>query len=309
MKKILKALAAVCGIFAAGAASAAGSVDTVGASAELMASNLPAIIDMISAGAYVGGVIAFLKFLSLLKQHGDARSGGRLGLAFTWAGVSTLLLALPSYASMMVESFALAEAALPSFGASGSVEGKDLSTVAQSLGASMPGVKLLVSAAGMFAGLWLLIRSISLLPQVTEGRVPAMKPIWYLISGTALWALLPFLDVITGTVGAGASGSNVLAAGFAASQGIATPGGGSQFDETVRACLTIIQVVGLVAFVRGGLLLKTIGDGKSEEMGRAITHLLGGAACINITWAVAVLAKTIGAKGPICRAVAVACGL
>jgi intracellular multiplication protein IcmC len=309
MDKFLKGFLGLAGVLAAGAASAAGGVDTVGASAEQMAGNLPAIVDLISAGAYVGGVAAFLKCLALLKEHGDARHGARVGLAFVWGAVSTLLLALPGFASMMVESFALAEAALPSYGASSAVEGKDLATMAQSLAGSAPGIKLLVSAFGMVAGLWLLVRAVSLLPQVSEGRVLPSKPIWYLISGTALWSLLPFLDVITGTMGAGASGSNILASGFAATQGLATPGGGEQFDATIKACLTIIQLVGLVAFVRGGLLLKSIGDGKSDEMGRALTHLLGGAACINITWAVSTLATTLGMRAAVCKAVAAACGL
>ena len=61
-----------------------------------------------------------------------------------------------------------------------------------------------------------------------------------------------------------------------------------------------VQLLGVIAFVRGLLILKSIGENKDGALGRAMTHIFGGAAAMNISWAITMLANSIGAHDQIC---------
>jgi intracellular multiplication protein IcmC len=56
-----------------------------------------------------------------------------------------------------------------------------------------------------------------------------------------------------------------------------------------------MQVIGVVAFIRGLLILKELGGGRSQAtMGKALSHLIGGILCINLYNAIQVLETTVG---------------
>lgn len=311
MNKFLKTFWGLAGLLAAGAASAAGaSVDSVGGAAENVASNLPAVLDVMTAFAYIFAVWAGLKALQLLLAHGSGHhrhGGGSLFPVVGWLIAMTLLFALPGFVEMTASSMGLQSGALPDFGLSSTTPGQDLATMAISLSGSMPGLKKLIAGFAAVAGAFLLIRAALLTPLVSEGRLPPGRVGWMAVSGALLWCVPQFLDLASGTMGMGRT-SNILAAGFAESLGI-SPAGSGDFGQTVVAIFTILQVVGFVAVVRGGLMLKTLGEAGESHFGKAMTHIFAGSACANMPLVVKILSTSIGANAVICGGqLAVLCG-
>lgn len=62
------------------------------------------------------------------------------------------------------------------------------------------------------------------------------------------------------------------------------------------AIVKFIQFVGFLAFVRGWLILKAVGDGGGQDasMGKAITHIFGGTMAINIVATTNIISDTFG---------------
>ena len=127
------------------------------------------------------------------------------------------------------------------------------------------------------------------LAHVEQGREEAKKPMFMYLAAVGLWSLSTTMSTISSTMGAsGGLGQSTspLAAGLAAGSG------GSA--AVIGAVLTFVQLVGLIAFIRGVWLLKAHGENKDGALGKALTHLFGGAAAMNISWTVGVLASTFG---------------
>lgn len=69
------------------------------------------------------------------------------------------------------------------------------------------------------------------------------------------------------------------------------------FDELGQVLVNLVQFVGLVAFVRGLLILQRVGSnqgGQQQTFGKAVTHLLGGALAMNIMGFMNIIATTLG---------------
>ena len=87
---------------------------------------------------------------------------------------------------------------------------------------------------------------------------------------TAVFASLPSILSAAGEslFGAGAS---------AASVGLGYGGRSASYEELLRAVLIIVNIVGLIAFLRGALLLRSAADGQAGATpGKAFMHMLGG---------------------------------
>jgi intracellular multiplication protein IcmC len=68
-----------------------------------------------------------------------------------------------------------------------------------------------------------------------------------------------------------------------------------QYTVFINACYSIVQLIGLIALVRGLLILKKVGSGRSQEtLGKALAHLMGGVLCINIYSTLQMLEATVG---------------
>ena len=70
------------------------------------------------------------------------------------------------------------------------------------------------------------------------------------------------------------------------------PGLGSVTKEGLTGVLWFVRLVGYIAFIRGWLLLNQAGQGKDGSIGRALTHLGGGVAAINIDITATILMNT-----------------
>lgn len=285
-------------------------VDSMGAAADQLRGNLldgkASILDLIAGVAYLAGSLFGVKAAVQLRDNTENPQQTRLSKPLTSMAVSGILLGLPSFTGMFGESMGVLTkgdtlaTALGSFGSWGTTpqgsipQGDSLDKVAEAFAASIPSMNHLISVGAAVAGLFLMLRAVFMLPQLEQGRVEGSKIMWTLLSGVVLWSLLPFVSTTMETLGLQTPTSeNLLTEVYKV-------GNSGSFDKTINSVLTFVSMIGLIAFIRGTLILKAIGENKDGAMGRALTHILGGAAAMNIKWTVAVLATSIGSKSAIC---------
>ncbi len=279
-------------------------VDSLGQSADHIVNDSDAgLRNLLTGFAYLAGAMFGVRSAVLLRDHTENPGNVRLSKPLMAGTVSTALLALPGVYSMLAESVGFATGDFDAFGAMfGTQSGAptsgagNLDQVAQAFSSSIPGLMRIVSWGAIMAGGFLLLRSIFMLPNVEQGRESPSKVLWTMTSGIGLWSLLPMVNMIMGTQGAGVVDSETILT----SHYSAAAGGGGAAEPTIHAVLAFFQFIGLIAFVRGTLILKALGENKDGAMGRALTHILGGAAAMNISWTVGILAKSIGADATIC---------
>lgn len=111
-------------------------------------------------------------------------------------------------------------------------------------------------------------------------------PMTYLLIGAAFLYLPTAIDIMLSTT---FGSDNILA--YSEWEGNAQYGGIS-----MAAVFKIIQFVGLVAFLRGWLLLsQTAGQGaQPQAFGKALTHILGGILAMNVVGTANILSATLG---------------
>lgn len=70
----------------------------------------------------------------------------------------------------------------------------------------------------------------------------------------------------------------------------------STWDSLIKPVITIIQIIGLIAFLRGWVILARATSEGSQPgtIGKAITHIVGGVLGINIVGTITVLQNTFG---------------
>lgn len=71
-------------------------------------------------------------------------------------------------------------------------------------------------------------------------------------------------------------------------------GASAQFKATVIACLTFVQVVGGIAFVRGWFILKKAVENGQQGIAQGFTHVIGGVLAINIYSFLKIMDTTFG---------------
>ena len=277
---------------------------TLGDVACIAESNIiESMAQILATCAYLAGAVFAIKGAILLKDHTENPGNVKLSKPLVAILVSGLLLGFPEFLTMLFETWNGGASDLMSakvgFSGGGAAGGdaQTLSQMAQAFATNLPQLKSLIFYVGVVAGLFITLRAIFMLPQLEQGRAEPSKIIWTLIAGVALFSLMPMIDVAMQTMGSAADGStrNILTAHL--------PGNGSaggdateNFKNTILAVLSFIQLLGLIAFIRGCMILKMVGEHKDGAMGRAITHVFGGSAAINIQWTVKMLATSIGAS-------------
>lgn len=257
-----------------------------------------ALVNVMSGAAYLIGVVFGIKSAVQLKDHTYNPQQVKLTKPVVSMAVCGILLSLPSFFGMLQSTFDMANGngALGFAGLSAGSPGTagDLGEMFKAFSTNIPALMKIVSFGAICAGAFMILRAILLLPQVEQGRAEGSKVLWMLISGIGLWSILPMITMSMNTAGmSGGDAVSLLNTKYSQAQG-----GG--FDGTIAAVMVFVQLLGLIAFVRGTLILKALGENKDGAMGRAMTHIFGGAAAMNVAWTVKLLAVSIGASGTIC---------
>ena len=76
------------------------------------------------------------------------------------------------------------------------------------------------------------------------------------------------------------------------------PGVAGLSQQAMTAVLQLVQLVGVIAFARGWLIVaKSAQSGHQQQLGKGITHIIGGILAINIVGTQQVLNATLGLSG------------
>lgn len=71
----------------------------------------------------------------------------------------------------------------------------------------------------------------------------------------------------------------------------------AKVNQVIQAMMIFVFLLGMVAFIRGCLVLRAVADGGQGSMGQALTFLIGGALAVNLGDVVNALQSTIGVTG------------
>lgn len=118
------------------------------------------------------------------------------------------------------------------------------------------------------------------------GRVKLGTPIFLTVIGACLLAFPGSVSTVTETLALGSNSATELTR-------VPDGGGVPGMAAALAGILLFIKLIGHIAFVRGFLLLKNLAEGQQGAgLGRALTHIFGGAMAININATVGILAAT-----------------
>lgn len=146
----------------------------------------------------------------------------------------------------------------------------------------------LVRWSALPIGLFISGLALMRLKEYTEsgGRVKLSTPILLAMIGATLIAFPAATNIVTETMALGAATGTNLSR-------VPTGGGAPGVAEALKGVLLFVKLVGHIAFLRGFLILKGVAEGsQGATIGRALTHIGGGAAAINIDTTVDFLVNT-----------------
>lgn len=175
------------------------------------------------------------------------------------------------------------------------------SNILDNIAGSLASIQTLIQYSSWIMGLTFLMKGVMALKHVGENKShmsgahnTLKEPVFYLISGTML-AYLPtaikvFLATIFGT-------NDILAySGISSVNPVLNTlfGSSSQFGKNI---VLFVQTFGLVAFIRGWLILARSGaqggGHQQNTFGKALMHIVGGVLAINIVKTISIINATL----------------
>lgn len=122
----------------------------------------------------------------------------------------------------------------------------------------------------------------------SNGRTPLKTPLILAAVGAALISFPLTTSIVTETMSLGATTGTSLSR-------VPSTGGAPGVAEAMKGILLFIKLVGHLSFLKGFLLLKGLAEGaQGMTIGRALTHIIAGAAAINIDSAAEAVANSVG---------------
>jgi len=168
------------------------------------------------------------------------------------------------------------------------------SDMISNLSKQIPSIQALVTAIAYVLGLVFVLRGIMRLKHVGEMRTMmshehSLKgPIVFICVGAALLYFPTTLNVGLSTFWTAPNPYGYVIAK-------------DQWTQFFGTCLSIVQLFGVIAFIRGLVMLAQLagqGGGHQGGLGKSLTHIIGGIFCINIYQFVQVVMVTLGIQSP-----------
>lgn len=280
-------------------AQAAKTLGDLFCNAKQAGSSYPALLNAI---AYTAGAFLGVRSLLLFKRHAENPSQPQIvaGIAhFIGAG---FLLSLPFFIGVVQNSL-FAGGVVGGWAngcAAGAVVGaSSLDVMMQNLVKNIHGPMFkLLSMISVIVGLTFIVKG--LFAGVKTGTDPrASSPkiiIVNLVIGAILISIGSVLPDILKTLFGDASVSNMSSfSGIAWSSFVGSGVNTTAADNTVKAILAFIQIIGGISFLRGWLIVKAAVEGGGQAtIPQGVTHIVGGAMAINIDAMLKIIDKTFG---------------
>jgi hypothetical protein len=154
----------------------------------------------------------------------------------------------------------------------------------------------IIQYASYAIGAFLIVGAIFKLPQLSDpqARVSPKTPLIMFFVGIAIFTLTGSVAVMSNTMSMGSGPGDALLQG-------PNTGGVGAMAAAITGVLTFIRMIGYIAFIRGWLMLNQAGQGKDGIVGRGLTHIGGGIACINVKATAYMLAATFAPGMPLAQ--------
>lgn len=161
-----------------------------------------------------------------------------------------------------------------------------------SLSSSYPAIWKLTTAFAYVLGFYFIMKAVMALKQYGESRTMMSSshslktPMAYILAGSALiFSPTVYKDILLTTFG---TTQTTCIMCYENVSGWST--------QASDALFGLVQVVGVMAFVRGWIYLAKAGEqgGQPNSFGKGLTHIIGGVLCINIIGTYQVLSNTFG---------------
>lgn len=154
----------------------------------------------------------------------------------------------------------------------------------------VPNLMRMVTAIGYVMGFYFIFYGILKLKQYGEMRTMMASqhslkgPLVYMVMGALLIYLPSTVQMGTSTFWGGQAPLEYVAADS------------DQWGELLQACIMVVQLFGVIAFIRGIVMLTQLAGhgGQPGMFGKALTHMIGGIFCINIYGFAQVILATLG---------------
>lgn len=172
--------------------------------------------------------------------------------------------------------------------------GVGIGTMFANFTSSAEAIMKLIANLSYVIGAFLVVNSMIKFSQVGQGQITPKMPITMFFVGVSVFALPSMLEVVANTMA-------MEAPNWASPlSGIDVSGtGSSTSDAAMKGVFAFIRMLGLIAFIRGFLMLNAAGQGKQDMIARALTHIFGGVAAMNVTLTAQIIANTIAPGLPI----------
>jgi intracellular multiplication protein IcmC len=193
-----------------------------------------------------------------------------------------LLMSIPVWAAESNDSFTLAT------GTSISAQ-----TMLINFAKSVPNLMRMVTAIAYVMGMYFIFYGVVKMKELGESRTMMSREhsIWGPIVLLTVGALLIYLPTSV-QVGMSTFWTNPNPYGYEDAEK------SDQWAQFFAVCFTIIQLVGVIAFIRGLVILSHMGGGHAQQgtFSKGLTHIIGGIFCINMYETVQVILVTLGVQ-------------
>lgn len=254
--------------------------------------------------AYFAGVMSALRGVNYLRLKAEAPDKISLTVPLMYLFGAMCLLALPSFIGAVEKSFfkdpavgstGLAECSAGVIGTNTGLDGM----LANFVGNIKEPLIMVVAFVAVLCGLFMIVNG--LVKASKYGTDPKTYSIQSILTNIAFGSLLMTLganlDMMMSSLFG--IGYDEVVANTITWKGLEALLGGTvseQFKLAVTSALTFVQLIGLIAFVRGWLILKKVveGGGGNVTLAQGLTHIIGGCLAININGFLVIMDKTFG---------------
>ncbi len=264
--------------------------------------NLKAYPHILNALSYIMGAFLLIRGLLLLKKHSEAPAQSPVSTPIAHLFGAGALMLLPSLAAVVQATVFGGGGGAGEFGCTPgkvSSDAASLDVMMQNFVTNLHGpIFILVSLISIAAGLTFIVSA--LLKGVKTGADARTADPKIIISHLIFGAILISTGTILPDTLASIFGSGKISSmtGIKLIQWSKITGSGvnpEAADKTVAAILAFVQIIGIISFLRGWLILKKAVEGGGQAtLPQGFTHVIGGAMAINIDAMLKAIDATFG---------------
>ncbi|MDD2325536.1 MAG: hypothetical protein PHW63_06010 [Alphaproteobacteria bacterium] len=258
-------------------------------------------LTVLNAGSFIVGLFLAVRGVLLLKLHAENPNSPQVTKAVAHLMGGGLMMSLPEIAGVLQRSLFTVGSGAGNFGCTPGATGTavSLDVMMQNFVKNIYApVSVLVALLGGMVGAYFIAKGLLSGAKVgSDPRAGSPKTIiTHLVIGAILISLSTMLPSVISTLfGSSATVSNVSSfTGIQWSKFVGTGVSVDAINKTTQAILAFIQLIGLIAFLRGWLIVKTAIDGGQATIPQGITHIVAGAMAVNIDLMLNVIDETFG---------------